>query len=857
LACLAVACGDPEPSDPVPEAGTSPDLGLDAGALDVDGGSPDDAADGGRSNGDAAPAEDAGAPVDGGPSADAEPGTDGGPGVDAGSSDAARPDGASRDVGPSLDAGAAGDAGASDATAPADVGAPLDLGPGDAARMDGSLEDMGGGTTRDAGSPDSAVPPDTGGPTLPDAGAPDGSAPPDLGAADSGATPSDAGAPDGGLSGGGDAGRPDGGGGGDVGATDAALPDAGPGFDAGATDGALPDAGAGLDAGTTDGGPPDAGGGLDAGTTDGGPPDAGAGLDGGGADAGSPDQGFVNTGPLPCTSNGWCWDNPVPQFGDYLGAWTDGQEGWLVGEQGLAVRFDGQRWRRIPTGTTEDLEAVWGASSTDVWIAGGDDVILRWNGRTLSAVSSPVRRPRPVSIHGSAANDVWIIGAAALRWDGTRLQSHTSGVGLNDVFVRGPSAAYGVDDNGRVLVWDGRTWTSTTSGTRNDLHTVFGTASEVWAAGERGTVIRDSGSGFRAGPSIGSTFEATDLWMSSPTDVYVATDRVGPLVRYDGTRWQVPFTRADRPLSAVYGRSASDVWVAGVSAFFAEYDGTTWADGNAQRPVRAFARTSTAAGATLFAAGLDDLLMRRDPSGWTSSLRTFRRGRHFWGGFTGHGISWLLGENGKILSWNGTSWSSVRGFTSNALRDAWASGPNAVWAVGDSGSQAFWNGSTWTRPSPGTSVSLRATWGSGANDVWSVGERAVITRWNGTRLSITQVGNRGRVYEDIEGRSATDVWVVGHEPASPVRDGVVLRWDGMRWRTVRTEPRAELRCVLLTGSSEVWVGTDDGRILRYDGSTWTTSFSNPSFITIWDLTEDASGRIWAATEGGGILYLDP
>jgi ligand-binding sensor domain-containing protein len=113
------------------------------------------------------------------------------------------------------------------------------------------------------------------------------------------------------------------------------------------------------------------------------------------------------------------------------------------------------------------------------------------------------------------------------------------------------------------------------------------------------------------------------------------------------------------------------------------------------------------------------------------------------------------------------------------------------------------------------------------------------------------------VYEDIEGRSATDVWVVGHEPASPVRDGVVLRWDGRRWRTVRTEPRAELRCVLLTGSSEVWVGTDDGRILRYDGSTWTTSFSNPSFITIWDLTEDASGRIWAATEGGGILYLDP
>ncbi|MFO0580107.1 MAG: hypothetical protein U1A78_39540 [Polyangia bacterium] len=45
-------------------------------------------------------------------------------------------------------------------------------------------------------------------------------------------------------------------------------------------------------------------------------------------------------------------------------------------------------------------------------------------------------------------------------------------------------------DGAHTLHWDGTSWTKGTSGTTNSLFAVFGNAAEVWAAGEKGTLLR-------------------------------------------------------------------------------------------------------------------------------------------------------------------------------------------------------------------------------------------------------------------------------------------------------------------------------------------------------------------------------
>ena len=50
---------------------------------------------------------------------------------------------------------------------------------------------------------------------------------------------------------------------------------------------------------------------------------------------------------------------------------------WAVGEGGTVIKYDGTRWTRQDTGTTETLHAVDGIDAANVWIVGDRGTILR------------------------------------------------------------------------------------------------------------------------------------------------------------------------------------------------------------------------------------------------------------------------------------------------------------------------------------------------------------------------------------------------------------------------------------------------------------------------------------------------
>lgn len=72
-----------------------------------------------------------------------------------------------------------------------------------------------------------------------------------------------------------------------------------------------------------------------------------------------------------------------------------------VGQFGLVYHFDGQSWRLVPSGTSEDFISLWGLSPDNIAIVGGrsNAVLGRWDGQ---GVTSEVLAGQP------AMNGIWM-----------------------------------------------------------------------------------------------------------------------------------------------------------------------------------------------------------------------------------------------------------------------------------------------------------------------------------------------------------------------------------------------------------------------------------------------------------------
>lgn len=145
----------------------------------------------------------------------------------------------------------------------------------------------------------------------------------------------------------------------------------------------------------------------------------------------------------------------------------DGSDVWLAASgQGL-VHFDGKRFlvHRPPVLGDASAKAMWGIGHellVPVYAAGASSVARRsadgtWTSEALGAGGA-------MWIHGSAANDVWVIEFRDGAWhfDGSAWTRHATGPGrYYAVHVAAPDRAYMVGDAGALARWDGTRWSAT------------------------------------------------------------------------------------------------------------------------------------------------------------------------------------------------------------------------------------------------------------------------------------------------------------------------------------------------------------------------------------------------------------
>jgi hypothetical protein len=241
---------------------------------------------------------------------------------------------------------------------------------------------------------------------------------------------------------------------------------------------------------------------------------------------------------------------------------------WIVGSGGAIIHYNGTAWSPMTSGTTNDLNGVWGSGPGDIYAVSAGGAIVHYNGTNWSPMASGTTNELK-GVWGSGPGDVYAVGPSGtiLHYNGTNWSPMTSGVTntLYAVWGSGPTDVYVVGSSGKILHYNGTAWSLMTSGTTRTLYGVWGSGpTDVYAVGGSSTnttVVHYNGTDW-SNVSTGTSYTGLKgVWGSSPTDIYVV-GLGGAILHYDGSAWTVTYENPGPDLTGISG-SGDDVYAVG------------------------------------------------------------------------------------------------------------------------------------------------------------------------------------------------------------------------------------------------------------------------------------------------------
>jgi hypothetical protein len=327
--------------------------------------------------------------------------------------------------------------------------------------------------------------------------------------------------------------------------------------------------------------------------------------------------------PIPvdsCDSAGFCWVRPTLRDIDLNAIWAfEKNDVWVFGNAGLAMRWNGKRFRSVETFTRDDLVAVWASSPKNLYVLGRGGALLCWNGEkfeslwesgdapaTESAKEKPnaidLRRTPPFAKHpavqrkftgelpnqdamGPLFNDIWGFDDGKL-WIAGEIET-------SPPYKHHPATTIGL-----VRYFDGKKWESKVWENASARTTVWGTSpNEVYTWSDQEYVARFENGGWhgpatKPSPTDFQAFHARNLapeyaaiWQTRPEDSWVVRYRdAGELVerinhrsgkpRAGSRLARLPFLKGT--VRDIRGTAADDVWLVGKGGLLLHFDGVRW-----------------------------------------------------------------------------------------------------------------------------------------------------------------------------------------------------------------------------------------------------------------------------------------
>ncbi len=260
--------------------------------------------------------------------------------------------------------------------------------------------------------------------------------------------------------------------------------------------------------------------------------------------------------------------------GALLSVWgTSASDIWTVGsdpdgEGPTVMRFDGDEWQDLATGTVGDLWWVYGFDGGTVYLGGEGGTILAYRDGDFTRMATPRTDVTVFGIWGCSPDDVWAVGGSITAADGFawRLDGDAwvdaagfpaeiaDGDAVWKVFGRSCDDVWLVGTGGLALHWDGASFGPVERVAAGPLFTVHASSERFVAVGGLGAalVVENDGSGWTdASPS--GLDPAIGVCVTG--DAAIATGVFGLVLERDGDEW----VRQD--LGRVVDETFHSVWI--------------------------------------------------------------------------------------------------------------------------------------------------------------------------------------------------------------------------------------------------------------------------------------------------------
>jgi hypothetical protein len=535
---------------------------------------------------------------------------------------------------------------------------------------------------------------------------------------------------------------------------------------------------------------------------------------------------------------GWRFTSTLPQGNTFHGAWAAGPNDLFIGgEGGVIMRWNGQTWSAMSTPTQKTIFAMHGLSANEVWAVGGDpygekpgemSLILRFNGTTWTEMTPPNFNGQTYSlssVHAIAPNDVWAtpeIGTTPIHFNGVRWE-----------FVNVPSPV-----------------SSQLEGSLKGVGAV--SANDVFFYGSHGQIVHKAGSQWTLEQKIESgTFSANLLqaiWAPALDRVYIGGNW-GQVYRRNanGTWTDLGLAGGLSPsynVQHIWGRSPTEIYLL-AGELIRRYDGTNPPQVTFFTDRKSGQWTGGAHHADgLFCFGRSAVHEFR-PDGGAGVLNSLTVSSHRLPYASVDGVTRYSGS--QLLTWGDTSY---------------VPGAHPLLTLADGIFHPFEP----LPPGMNRQTRISTVSAAGPNDIivcwdnWAKPGNG-IHRWNGVQWSPMQgYFDPGTGAIDFPPHFGIGIWRSPSGTLFAIEPHRILRADAQgNWRQlfqIPYDPPPTYAFTALWGrsDSEVYVSTDNGKIHRFNGSTFTEQ-AVPGGGRINALGGDAT-KTYAAGADGRVWYRD-
>jgi len=194
--------------------------------------------------------------------------------------------------------------------------------------------------------------------------------------------------------------------------------------------------------------------------------------------------------------DGSSWTSePTPAPGAIMALWALGPDDvWACAGTSI-LHHDGAQWTVVADTEADGLRSttgIWASGPQDVYVVGDDAIAVRWDGTATTRI--PLPESSNTHIFGTAADDIWISGTFGLtHYDGaewTSVDDPELGFGATGVWGSAPDDVWIATDDESVVHYDGSVY-ETVEPRRfiGSIAALWGTGpDDVWSVGTAGSI---------------------------------------------------------------------------------------------------------------------------------------------------------------------------------------------------------------------------------------------------------------------------------------------------------------------------------------------------------------------------------